>query len=126
MDFEQAFDSNNKFHVKWLKDLVNCKEGTLVHNPFGIKVDDTSIYLDVVMKLSKKFINESVTYFFGDLFSYEWAYQMEGEYQKCRLLNTIDGFKKGTFFEYVIVYNKYIEFYLFEDDCEPSIVLNRF
>lgn len=126
MDFEEAFDSNNKFHVKWLKDLVNNKEGTLVHNPFGIHVDDTSIYLDVVAKLSKKFINESVCYSFGELFSYEWAYQMEGEYQKCRLLRSIDGFKKGTYFEYVLVYYNTIDFYMNEDDDEPSLSIERF
>lgn len=126
--FESAFDPNNKFHVKWLKDLVNNKEGSLVHNPLGIHVceNDTSLYLDIVMKLSKKFINESVCYYYKELFSYEFAYQSDGEYQKCRLLKDINGFKKGTYFEYALVYPKTIDFYMQGDDEYPALVLDLY
>lgn len=124
--FESAFDSNNKFHVKWLKDLVNNVDGTLVHNPFGIHVQNNSIYLDIVMKLSKKFINESVCYYFNDLFSYEYAYQSYGEYQKCRLLKDINGFKKGTFFEYALICKNTIEFYTQDHDDYPDLVVDKY
>lgn len=126
--FENEFDPNNKFHVKWLKDLVNNKEGSLVHNPFGIQVRecDTSKYLDVVMKLSRKFINESVGFYYKNLFSYEFAYQSDGEYQKCRLLKDVHGFKKGTFFEYAIVYPNSIDFYIQDDDEYPALVLDLY
>lgn len=124
--FEDAFDANNKFHVKWLKDLVNNVDGTLVHNPFGIHVrdSDTTRYLDVVMKLMKKFINESVCYYYKNLFSYEFAYQSDGEYQKCRLLKDINGYKKGTFFEYAIVYPNGIDFYFHDEDEYPALVVD--
>ncbi len=126
--FESAFDSNNKFHVKWLKDLVNNKDGALVHNPFGIQVStsDNSKYLDVVMKLSKKFINESVGFYYKNLFSYEYAYQSEGEYQKCTLLKDVNGFQKGTFFEYALVYPHSIDFYIQDDDEYPALVIDLF
>lgn len=127
-EFEDAFDPNNKFHVKWLKDLVNFKDGTLVHNPFGIHVSDSdnTNYLDIVIKLSRKFINESVCYYYKNLFSYEYAYQSEGEYQKCRLMRDVNGFKKGTYFEYALVYPESIDFYAYDDDDEPSLVVDVF
>lgn len=124
--FESEFDPNNKFHVKWLKDLVNNKDGALIHNPFGIQVNDNSKYLDIVMKLSKKFINESVCYYYKNLFSYEYAYQSDGEYQKCRLLRDVHGFKKGTFFEYAIVYPESIDFYMQDDDEYPALVIDKY
>lgn len=124
--FESAFDPNNKFHVRWLKDLVNNNDGALIHNPFGIQVNDNSNYLDIVMKLSKKFINESVCYYYKNLFSYEYAYQSDGEYQKCRLLRDVHGFKKGTFFEYALVYPDSIDFYMRDDDDYPALVIDKY
>lgn len=125
-EFEDLFDPNNKFHVRWLKDLVNNKEGTLVHNPFGIYVENNDMYLDIVIKLSRKFINESVCYYYKNLFSYEYAYQSDGEYQKCTLLRDVKGQKKGTRFDYVLVYPDSIVFYKYDDDISPSIVLDTF
>ena len=126
--FEHAFDPNNKFHVKWLKDLMNNKDGALVHNPFGIQVleSDKPKYIDVVMKLSRKFVNESVCFYYKSLFSYEYAYQSDGEYQKCTLLKDINGFKKGTFFEYALVYPNNIDFYIQDDDEYPALVVDLF
>ena len=125
-EFEQAFDPNNKFHVRWLKDLVNNKDGSLIHNPFGIYVNGNEMYLDIVMKLSRKFINESVCYYYKNLFSYEYAYQSDGEYQKCTLLRDVNGYKKGSKFDYVIVYPETIAFYRCDDDMYPTIVIDAF
>lgn len=128
-EFEDAFDPNNKFHVKWLKDLVNFKgSDVLVHNPFGIQVQEgyQCMYMDIVTKLSRKFINESVSYYYKNLFSYEYAYQSEGEYQKCRLMRDLNGFKKGSYFEYALVYPETIDFYECDDDEYPSLTLEVF
>lgn len=126
--FEESFNPNNKFHVKWLKDLVNNVDGVLIHNPFGIQVNekDSYIYTDVVSKLSRKFINSSVCYNFGDLFTYEYAYHNDGEYQKCRLLKCIDNFPKGMYFEYALVYPRFIDFYTQDDDEKPSLTVQRY
>lgn len=127
--FEDAFDPNNKFHARWLKNLVNCNkmEDTLVHNPFGIKVykKDYHHYPNIVNRLSKKFINSSVYYKFGEIFSYEYAYHMDGEYQNCHLLVDFDGFPKDTHFEYALVYPHSIDFYKTDDDCEPTLSVTR-
>lgn len=124
-EFEDAFDSNNKFHVKWLKDLVNFKEGVLIHNPFGIYVENNEMYLDIVTKLSKKFINESVCYYYKNLFSYQYAYQSDGEYQDCTLLREIRGYKKGTKFNYILVYPTSIHFFMYFDDPTPTMILEN-
>lgn len=125
--FEDAFDPNNKTHVRWLKNLVNYKEGTLFHNPFGIHVakKDERMYGDVLTKLSRKFINSSVCYKFGELFTYEFGYHMDGEYQKCRLLREIQGFSKGTYFEYALVYPNTIDFYNSVDDTDSVLTVER-
>ena len=98
--FEDAFDPNNKIH-------------------------DCSCYLDVVHKLSKKFINSSVYYKFGEVFSYEYAYHMDGEYQNCHLLKDFNGFQQGTHFEYALVYPTSIDFYKTDEDFEPTLVIER-
>jgi hypothetical protein len=125
--FEDAFDPNNKTHARWLKNLVNCNnmEETFTHNPLGIIVNDCSCYMDVVHKLSKKFINSSVYYKFGEVFSYEYAYHMDGEYQNCHLLKDFNGFEKGTHFEYALVYPTSIDFYKTDEDFEPTLVIER-
>lgn len=125
--FEDAFDPNNKFHTKWLKDFVNGKEGTFEHNPFGITVTngDRGLYTDVVLKLSRKFVNSSVCYKFGELFSYDFAYHMDGEYQNCRLLTAVQGLPKGTRFEYALVYPNSIDFYNDPDAIDPSLTIER-
>ena len=127
--FEDAFNPNNKFHARWLKDLVNCKDmpNMLVHNPFGIPVAKESyrLYFDIVQRLSRKFINSSVCYNFGELFSYEYAYHMDGEYQRCRLLKSVNEFHKGKYFEYALVYPTMICFYEHDDDDEPALTLER-
>lgn len=125
--FEDLFDPNNKFHVRWLKDIVNNKDGALRHNPFGVPVGEGDMYIqtDVVNKLCRKFVNSSVSNNFGDLFTYEYGYQMEGEYQKCRLLRSLNGFPKGAYFEYVLVYPNTIDFYDTDDDAEPVFSIQR-
>lgn len=125
--FEDSFDPNNKSHTKWLKDLVNGKEGTFEHNPFGITVtkEDRGLYTDTVLKLSRKFVNSSVCYKFGELFSYDFAWHMDGEYQNCRLLTAIQGFPKGTRFEYALVYPKSIDFYNESDAIDPVLTVER-
>ncbi len=125
--FEDAFDPNNKFHVKWLKDLVNYKEDSLKHNPFSIHVskDDVCLQQEIISKLSRKFINSSVCYNFSNLFSYEYAYHNDGEYQKCRLLRPVDDFPKGAYFEYALVYPKFIDFYKTDDVEEPDLTIQR-
>jgi hypothetical protein len=125
--FEDAFDPNDKSHTKWLKDLVNGKEGTLEHNPFGITVtnNDRMYYTDIVLKLSRKFVNSSVSYKFGKLFSYDYAYHMDGEYQNCKLLTSIHGFPKGSYFEYALVYPDKIDFYDNPDESFPSLTIPR-
>jgi hypothetical protein len=126
--FEDSFNPNNRSHVKWLKDLVNFNDGALANNPFGIYVSklDTKLYPDIVNKLSRKFINSSVCYNFGELFSYEYAYHMDGEYQKCRLLRDFEDYPKGTYFEYALVYPTSIDFYKSNNDDEPDMKIERF
>lgn len=123
--FEDAFDPNNTFHAKWLKDLVNGKMDSLEHNPFGITGVDNSYYADIVLKLSRKFVNSSVHYTFGKIFSYEYAYHMDGEYQHCTLLREFNGFPKGTYFEYALVYPQSVDFYRHQDDMDPELTLER-
>lgn len=122
--FENAFDPNNKFHVMWLKNLVNNKEGTLVHNPFGIQVMGNEMYLDIVTKLSKKFINSSVGYVYSDIFSYEYSYVMDGEYHDCRLLKPYGKYEKGTQFDYALVFEKTIHFFV-TDSWKPVLVIKK-
>lgn len=126
--FEEAFNPNNRSHVKWLKDLVNFRDGALANNPFGIYVNkyDERYLPEIVSKLSRKFINSSVCYNFGELFSYEYAYHMDGEYQRCRLLKDIQDYSKGTYFEYALVYPRSIDFYKSDDDDEPVMSVERF
>jgi hypothetical protein len=125
--FEDAFDPNNKFHAKWLKDFVNGKDGTFEHNPFGITVTkcDRVYYTDIVLKLSRKFVNSSVCYKFGTLFSYDYAWHMDGEYQNCKLLTAVHGVPKGTRFEYALVYPDKIDFYDVPDETRPSLTIPR-
>lgn len=125
--FEEAFNPNNKLHTKWLKNLVNGKEGTLEHNPFGITIteSDRMYHTDIILKLSRKFVNSSVSYKFGKLFSYDFAWHMDGEYQNCRLLTDFQGFPKGTRFEYALVYPEHIDFYNEPDAIEPSLTIER-
>lgn len=123
--FEDAFDPSNKFHAKWLKDLVNGKVDSLENNPFGITTVDRSYYTDIVLKLSRKFVNSSVQYNFGQVFSYEYAYHMDGEYQNCKLLRSFNGFSKGTYFDYALVYPESIDFYKNQDDMNPELTLER-
>jgi hypothetical protein len=125
--FEDAFDPNNKFHIKWLKDFVNGHEGALEHNPFGITVSKNNrvFYTDIVLKLSRKFVNSSVSYKFGTLFSYDYAWHADGEYQNCKLLTAVQGFPKGTRFEYALVYPNSIDFYNDPDEIHPSLTIER-
>lgn len=125
--FEDAFDPKNTFHAKWLKDLLNGKVENIKHNPFGITVTkkDHVYYTDIVSKLSRKFVNSAVCYTFGEIFSYVYAYHMDGEYQNCKLLNDFHGFPKGAYFEYALVYPGSIDFYTYEDDMEPALTIER-
>ena len=123
--FEDAFDPNNTFHAKWLKDLVNGKVDSLKYNPFGItEVDDNTYYTDIVIKLSRKFVNSRVYYTFGRIFSYDYNH-MDGEYQNCKLLRDFNGFPKDTYFEYALVYPNSIDFYKCQDDMDPELTLER-
>lgn len=126
--FEDAFDPNNTIHVKWLKDFTACREHVMRHNPFGIDIgqDDTEKYMDVFVRLARKFIKSSVHHNFDNLFSYEYAYHMDGEYQKVRLLRNLRGFPKGTYFEYALVTRASIDFYNTDDDMNPTLSLSRF
>jgi hypothetical protein len=129
--FELSFDPNNKEHLKWLKNFTTgSPEYYLVNNPFGIdarNATDSGMYVaDVFVKLARKFIRHSVTNKFGKIFSYENAYQMDGEYQKVRLLRGYDGYAKGTYFEYALVYRDTIDFYNADEDEEPALSISRF
>lgn len=128
-DFEDAFDPTNRAHIKWLKDFVcTGREKVLKHNPFGIDVthEDYVKSMDIFVRLSRKFIDSSVYSKFGTIFSYEFSYPMDGEYQKCRLLKTIRGVSKGTYFEYALVSQHTINFYTSDDDEEPAFSIDRF
>jgi hypothetical protein len=57
---------------------------------------------------------------------YEYAYHNDGEYQKVRLLKNIQGYPKGTYFEYALVYRDTIDFYNADEDEGPSLSVTRY
>ena len=68
-DFEDAFEPNERAHIKWLKDFATGREKHLKNNPFGILVthEDYSNSSEIYLRLSRKFINASVYSKFGSL-----------------------------------------------------------
>jgi len=126
-DFEDAFDPTSRAHIKWLKDFMTGREKFLKHNPFGIDVtpDDYAKSMDIFVRLARKFVNNSVYSKFGNVFSYEFSYPMDGEYQKCRLLKNIRGVSKGTYFEYALVNQYTINFFNSDDAEDPVLTIDR-
>lgn len=127
-EFEDAFDPTRRAHLQWLKNFVNTGRGKfLKHNPFGIEVcsNDYGKGVDIFVRLSRKLVNNIVYSKFGNVFSYEFSYPMDGEYQKCRLLKNISGYSKGTYFEYALVDQRTISFYNSDDDEDPVFTIDR-
>ncbi len=125
-EIERLFNPNDKNHVRWLKGLIVRGDRALeAENPFGIDSIPRGLYMDIYLKLSRKFICSAVNYEYSNIFSYKFAYHSESEYHKCRLLRDVEPFIKGAYFDYAIVRGEFIEFYHTSDDIHPSLRIRK-